>query len=65
MESNLTPHMAKVSVREYDYVIIGDGTADLVLASRPLDDSAIHVTVLEAGEKYLDVNIANYKIGVA
>ena len=54
--------MAKVSVREYDYVI---GTAGLVLASRLLDDSAIHVAVLEVGEKYLDVSIANYKIGIA
>ncbi|OCK87446.1 uncharacterized protein K441DRAFT_594266, partial [Cenococcum geophilum 1.58] len=42
-------------------VIIGDGTAGLVLASRLSDDSAIHVAVLEAGEKYLDVSIANYK----
>jgi choline dehydrogenase-like flavoprotein len=59
MESNLTPHMAKVSMREYDYVIIGDGTAGLVLALRLLDDSAIYVTVLKAGEKYLDISIAN------
>jgi choline dehydrogenase-like flavoprotein len=41
--------------KTFDYVIIGGGTAGLVLASRLTEDSAIHVAVLEAGEKRLDV----------
>jgi len=35
---------------EYDYVIIGGGTAGLVLAARLSEDESINVGVLEAGE---------------
>jgi len=41
----------------FDYVIIGGGTAGLVLASRLTEDPAVHVVVLEAGEKRLDVSL--------
>ncbi|OCL06523.1 GMC oxidoreductase [Glonium stellatum] len=46
--------MAEVSAREYDYVIIGGGTAGLVLASRLTEDPAINVAIIEAGEKNFD-----------
>ena len=39
----------------YDYVIIGGGTAGLVVAARLTEDPNITVAVLEAGENRLDV----------
>ena len=41
----------------YDYMIVGGGTAGLVLAARLTEDPAVHVAVLEAGEKRLDVGL--------
>ncbi|TVY68813.1 Dehydrogenase citC [Lachnellula suecica] len=38
----------------FDYVIVGGGTAGLVLAARLTEDPAVDVVVLEAGEKRLD-----------
>jgi hypothetical protein len=35
---------------EYDYVIIGGGTAGLVLAARLSENESINIGVLEAGE---------------
>lgn len=52
--SNSIYQMAEVSAREYDYVIIGGGTAGLVLASRLTEDPAINVAIIEAGEKNFD-----------
>lgn len=44
----------------YDYVIIGGGTAGLVVAARLTEDPRIAVAVLEAGENRLDVrNLQN------
>ena len=40
----------------FDYVIIGGGTAGLVLAARLTENPAVQVVVLEAGEKRLDVS---------
>lgn len=39
----------------FDYVIVGGGTAGLVLAARLTEDSTVQVVVLEAGEKRLEV----------
>ncbi len=39
----------------FDYVIIGGGTAGLVLAARLTENPAVRIIVLEAGENRLDV----------
>lgn len=43
--------------KQYDFVIIGGGTAGLVLASRLTENPETHVLVLEAGASKLDVSI--------
>jgi choline dehydrogenase-like flavoprotein len=50
--------------KTFDYVIIGGGTAGLVLASRLTEDPAVHVAVLEAGEKRLDVSSHFFNIHI-
>ncbi|KAI0313444.1 GMC oxidoreductase [Amylostereum chailletii] len=43
-----------VSGRDFDYVVVGGGTAGLVVASRLAEDPAVSVLVLEAGPANLD-----------
>lgn len=42
--------MSDPATREFDYVIVGGGTAGLVLAGRLSEDPNITVAVLEAGK---------------
>jgi choline dehydrogenase len=45
-----------VGSKVFDYVIIGGGTAGLVLAARLTENPDVQVAVLEAGENRLDVS---------
>ncbi len=52
------PHSAEIAVvdsKVFDYVIVGGGTAGLVLAARLTEDPNVQVIVLEAGEQRLEV----------
>jgi choline dehydrogenase-like flavoprotein len=42
--------------KNFDYVIVGGGTAGLVLAARLTENPDVQVIVLEAGEQRLDVS---------
>ena len=57
--SEIHPKMAKYNA---DYVIIGGGTAGLVLASRLTEDPTIRVIVLEAGENRSNVGSCTINI---
>jgi choline dehydrogenase-like flavoprotein len=39
-----------MAAKIYDYVVVGGGTAGLVLANRLTEDENVHVLVLQAGE---------------
>ncbi|RFU24646.1 hypothetical protein B7463_g11689, partial [Scytalidium lignicola] len=51
---NEHPTAEKFASSSYDYVIIGGGTAGLVLAARLTEDPSISVGVIEAGENRTD-----------
>jgi len=47
----------EVASKTYHFIIIGGGTAGLVVATRLSENPALDVLVLEAGESRLDVSI--------
>ncbi|KAJ4489913.1 hypothetical protein J3R30DRAFT_6753 [Lentinula aciculospora] len=52
--TGITPDAATFAQSSFDYVIVGGGTAGLVLAARLTENSAVNVGVIEAGETRFD-----------
>lgn len=53
----MAAYIEEILSREYEFIIIGGGTAGLAIAARLTEDPATNVLVLEAGEKRLDVRV--------
>jgi choline dehydrogenase-like flavoprotein len=54
--------VAVINSKVFDYVIVGGGTAGLVLAARLTEDPDVQVIVLEAGEKRLEVYLRRHEL---
>ncbi|KAL2399668.1 hypothetical protein ABEF92_006937 [Exophiala dermatitidis] len=52
--SNALCSVDELISRKYDYVVVGGGTAGLVVAARLTEDPNISVAVLEAGQNRMD-----------
>lgn len=52
--SNCSPIISSIRGEEFDFIIVGGGTAGLVLASRLTEDPNVRVIVVEAGAERLD-----------
>lgn len=52
--SNALCSVDELTSQKYDFVVVGGGTAGLVIAARLTEDPNITVAVLEAGEDRMD-----------
>jgi choline dehydrogenase-like flavoprotein len=57
--SALVSSASEFTSQEYDYVIVGGGTAGLVLAARLTKNPKVTVAVVEAGKSRLDDMLVN------
>lgn len=53
-QGNMLADSTQVAGKNFDYIIVGGGTAGLALAARLSEDTTLSVLVLEAGEANLN-----------